>query len=353
MKVLFFDSTPAYFCPGGKQVQAQKLYENLTKIGVQVEYARWWDPEQKCEILHLFDPSVDMVKKARKAGVKNIILIHLVDWLSSKSLFKQSLYKIKVKLIRFLLPSKMLEKFFWSIFSEIDAFVYQNETDANTASFVFGIPENKVYVINHGYEKERLSHFSGGQYNEKSYLISVANISSRKNNLLLAKAARKAKVPIVFIGKALEKEGAYFQEFRKCVDDNFVRYLGFVSEEEKYNLLKGASGFILLSTAESGCIAVYEASMAGLPLLLSNLPWAHSYGNSENIDFVNLDKFETIVSRLQIFYENSRRLENFTFPMCTWEEVAKKYLLIYNRLLDDVKSGQGKINFAHLKGTNK
>jgi len=337
VKVLFYDSTPAFFCPGGKQVHAQKLFENLNKIGADVEFARWWDPNQRCDILHLFSPSVYMVKKAREAGVKKIILIHLVDWLSSKSLFKQRLYKIKVKLIRFLLPSKMLEKFSWFLFSEIDAFVYNNETDANTASFVFGIPENKINVINHGYEKEQLRHFSGGQYNKKSYLISVANISPRKNNVLLAKAARKAKVPMVFIGKALEKDGAYFQEFQKYVDDNFVRYPGFVSEEEKYNLLKGASGFVLLSTAESGCIAVYEASMAGLPLLLSNLPWAHSYGESKFVHYLQLNNFEKIVKNLHTFYTNSKRLEEFTFPISTWEEVAKKYLLIYDKLMDEYK----------------
>ncbi|MHA1279682.1 MAG: glycosyltransferase [Candidatus Helarchaeota archaeon] len=336
MKVLFYDSTPAFFCPGGKQVHAQKLFENLNKIGVEVEYARWWDPNQRFDILHLFSPSVGMVKKAREAGVKNIILIHLVDWLSSKSLFEQKLYKMRIKLIRFFLPSKMLEKFSWSIFSEIDAFVYNNKIDAETASFVFGIPNNKINIINHGYEKEQLNHFRGGQYNEKSYLISVANITPRKNNVLLAKAARKAKVPIVFIGKALEKDGNYHKEFVNLVDDNYVQYPGYVSEEEKLDLLKGASGFVLLSTAESGCISVYEASMAGLPLLLSNLPWAHSYGESKNIKYIDLKNLNEIANVLYDFYSNSRRLKEFSFNISTWKEVANKYRFIYERLMSEI-----------------
>lgn len=335
MKVLLYDSTPAYFCPGGKQVQVQKLFENLNKIGVQVEYARWWDPEQKCEILHLFSPSVFMVRKAREAGVKKIILTHIVDVLSNNVRHKQRIFKMRNRILQFVLPSRMLEKFSWTILSDIDAIVYNNEVDATTASFVFDIPKNKINVVNPGYEEEQIKNFSGGTHQRKSYLISVANITPRKNNVLLAKAAKKAKIPVVFIGNALEKDGAYYNEFLNLVDDNYVKYPGFVSEEEKRDLLQGSSGFTLLSTAESGCIAVYEASMAGLPLLLSNLPWAHSYGVSDYINYINLDDFSTVVNKLQDFYENSRRLEKFTFHMWTWEEVAKKYMLIYKRLLDD------------------
>lgn len=61
--------------------------------------------------------------------------------------------------------------------------------------------------------------------------VSVGTICARKNTVLLAIYAKKAKVPVVFVGKPFSEDDA-------------------------------------------GCIAVYEAAAATLPLLLSRLPWA-------------------------------------------------------------------------------
>jgi len=69
MKVLLFDDTPAYLCHGGKQVLVQKIYETLIVLGVDVEYARWWDPSQKCDLIHMFSHSPAMVDMAHEAGV--------------------------------------------------------------------------------------------------------------------------------------------------------------------------------------------------------------------------------------------------------------------------------------------
>jgi glycosyltransferase involved in cell wall biosynthesis len=171
---------------------------------------------------------------------------------------------------------------------------------------------------------------------EQDYLLSIATIAPRKNCVDLARAARAAQVPVVFTGKPYSEQDAYFREFMSFVDGKFVRYAGFVSENQKRNLLRSARGFVLFSQAESGCIAAYEAAAAGLPLLLSDAPWARfGYPGADPLRFVPLGSQDAAVSALRDFYSTAHRMKRTTFPILTWEQVGQKYVAIYERLLAD------------------
>jgi glycosyltransferase involved in cell wall biosynthesis len=118
------------------------------------------------------------------------------------------------------------------------------------------------------------------------------------------------------------------------VDGKIVRYPGFVSTEEKWRYLRGARGFALLSQFESGCIAVYEAAAAGLPLLLSDLPWASKvYANARAVKFIRLRSVTDIAADLGSFYALAHRQPGTTFPLLTWRQVAEKYANVYQRIL--------------------
>ena len=163
-------------------------------------------------------------------------------------------------------------------------------TNGKWPNIFFGADSKRGYVIPHGLEEDALRELAQPQ-EEGDYLISIASIHPRKNTLLLAEAAVLAKTPIVFLGKPYAEDDPYFLRFQKLIDHRYVRYPGFVSPEEKYRWLRGARGFALLSQFESGCIAVFEAAGAGLPLLLSDLPWARkSYVEARDIHFAKIDR---------------------------------------------------------------
>jgi glycosyltransferase involved in cell wall biosynthesis len=150
----------------------------------------------------------------------------------------------------------------------------------------------------------------------------------------LAEAARRARVPVVFLGKPYSPDNDYFLRFKGLVDGQYVRYPGFVTEAEKYRYLIGARGFALLSQFESGCIAVYEAAAAGLPLFLSDLPWAaKSYPQAKNLQLVKLRSAKKIAAELGRFYQSAHRRPEPTFPVLSWPEVAKEYLRLYEKVL--------------------
>ncbi|PKO03916.1 MAG: hypothetical protein CVU43_00080 [Chloroflexi bacterium HGW-Chloroflexi-5] len=336
MNIILHDDTPAYLTPGGKQTHVEKLYEGLKSLGVNVEYSRWWDHSQKCDLLHLFSPSTDMVKKAHDAG-KKVIVTHVMDYLTNQSQLIKWSKCLQTKIMRGCLPKSILEKTSWYFLPQYDALIYIIDADAKTATQVYGAPIEKMSIISHGYDLEKIKCLQRGPYNSRSYLISVANIIPRKNSLLLAKAALQAQIPIMFLGKPLSENNKYFQNFLKVVDNKYVQYAGFVSEDMKIELLKEASGFVLLSNAESGCIAVHEASASGLPLLLSDLPWAHAYGKNEFIQYSSLKNIGLISEQLNSFFSISQRLDHPTFIMTTWQDVAAKYLEVYINTLQEKK----------------
>ena len=333
MKVLLSDSTPAYLTPGGKQVHAERLYTYLNKIGVETEYDRWWDPYQKCDILHLLGISnLCQIRLAKRTGVK-VVLTQVVDDATNSSYLYKTTLGIKNKIIKNVFPKFLTKDIPWLILNELDAIVYINKFDEQTARKIYSIKKPLVYNIPHAFDKEEIDILkNSNSLKNKTYLISVGSIIPRKNACLLAEIALNAKIPIVFIGASMKDNDLYFRKFLNFVDNNYVKYLGFVSQVDKYELLCNASGFVLLSDAESGCIAVHEAASFGLPLLLSNKPWSHAYPNPRNIHYTNTSKISDIKKDLVDFYNISKRHEVQSFNVLTWNEVALAYKKVYDQL---------------------
>lgn len=332
MKILLHDETPAYLVHGGKQVHAQKLFENLSLLGVDVEYARWWDPTQKCDLVHSLGCSQKLVWAAQQAGIK-LVLTQIVSETNNPPV-SRICRRFRNQAIRSLHSDRISSLFSWYFFPNFDALVYMYKFDLEVAISIYGVPREKTHVIPHGCEEDLISRLQLGIRNEHSYLVCMAGIIPRKNSVLLAKAAKLADVPVVFLGKPFNEMDAYYLEFKSLVDGKSVIYPGQVSGSEKERWLKEASGFVLLSKHESGCLVIYEASAAGLPLLLSDLPWAYAYGEHPAIQHVKLNDVKMIANHLKSFFDNSKRLNSLSFPVLTWKEIARQYIDVYTSVLD-------------------
>jgi glycosyltransferase involved in cell wall biosynthesis len=331
VRVLLHDDTPAYLCHGGKQVLAQKLYGSLRNLGIDVEYARWWDPDQNCDLIHTFGCSPSMVSMAHQAGVR-VVLTHIVDEMTSNSRSRRLWLRTRNAAIREFAPGPVRRLFPWHMLPAIDQLVYINQADAETAIEIYGVPRSRTHVIPHGCSTDEIARLQSGARDAASYLVSVGSIIPRKNTVVLAQAARRERVPVVFLGKPFNEDDPYFKEFEDLVDGECVIYPGYVSEDEKIAWMAGASGFVLVSRAESGCIAAYEAAASGLPMLLSDRPWARAYGQSPSLHLVQPAE-GALAERLKPFFDASRRMEGCTFPVATWDDIAKRYSSVYQQAL--------------------
>jgi glycosyltransferase involved in cell wall biosynthesis len=332
MKVIFSHPQPFFIAHGGSQTLIEELMRGLAGVGVEVEPERWWDERQTGDIIHYVGrPLTINVRLAQKKGFKTV-LTDLLDTTANRSRRKLMMQRTAIKIIRRLAPG-MIDRVGWEVYQEIDALVFPVSHEFVVAKYLFDAAPDRGQIIPWGMPTDALTALAQPQA-EQDYLISIATIAPRKNSVALARAARDAKVPVVFTGKPFSDQDAYFREFASLVDGKFVRFAGFVSEMEKRNLLRGARGFVLFSQAESGCIAAYEAAAAGLPLLLSDAPWARfGYPGADPIRFVPLGSHDVAVNALRDFYATAHRMNRTTFPILTWEQVGQRYVAIYERLL--------------------
>jgi glycosyltransferase involved in cell wall biosynthesis len=333
MKVLFFNDPPFFLAHGGFQTLTEALMRELAALGVEVEPVRWWDDTQKGDIIQvLLRPGIANVQAAHEKGIK-MVMTENIGHTASRTGLQLFAQLCLIKLARGLLPGGLTVRLGWDVYKELDAMIYVVEYEWETAKYLFDANPQRGHIIPHGLEPEAFEQLARPQA-QGDYLVCAATIHPRKNSLLLAQAARLADVPVVFLGKPYSEDEPYFQEFKKCVDGKVVRYPGFVPVEEKYNWVRGARGCVMLSTAESGCISVYEAAAAGLPLLLSDLPWAtRVYGQVPAAKFVHLGRPESVARALRKFYDQARRQPTPTFPILTWRQVAEQYLAVYRKVL--------------------
>jgi glycosyltransferase involved in cell wall biosynthesis len=334
MKVLFSNNLPFFLAHGGTQTLLESLMRELAALGVEVEPERWWDANQKGDIIHYMNrPPLLNVVLAKQKGFK-LVMTENLDQTASRSRRQLFAQRLLTNLARAILPGGLTYRLSWEVYQHLDAMVYVVEHEWKTARYFFRANPERGYVIPHGMEPEALQQLARPQ-EEEDYLISLATIHPRKNSVLLARAAHQAKIPIMFLGKPYAEHDPYFLEFKKLVDGRIVRYPGFVSTEEKDRYLRGARGFALLSQFESGSIAVYEAAAAGLPLFLSDLPWAAKvYRQVPAARFVRLAAPEAIAPALKAFYAQAHRQPGPTFPLLTWRQVAGKYLEVYQKVLN-------------------
>lgn len=340
MKVILHDSTCAFLTPGGKTTHAHKLLQEISKLGVDIQFARWWDESQSdVDIIHFLDPAVNLARQAKARGIKTFYSM-IFDFASSLSNSKKYAQSIKYRLFA-KLPKRISQCFgFWNALPYFDRIQFMHKYDKITALKYFPsyIDQSKTIIIPHAYDPSEMYISDELRIGEKGYpgkyLVSCANISERKQSVLLARYAKLAKVPIVFMGSRNIND-PYFHRFEAEVDNKYVFYPGYVSREWRDCIERNASGYVLLSLSESGCIAVYEAAAYKIPLLLSNLPWAWGYDAATDISFCDFKFRDRAVEQLSIFYTNAAKLDHMPFNSLTWADVAKIYVEEYKKILAD------------------
>lgn len=340
MKVLLMDTTCAFLTPGGKTTHALKLQKYLSEVScVKVEFARWWDASQSdADVIHFLEAIPDSALEAKRRGIKTFFSMimdfqtNLTGWPAVKMAFRTYM---KTHLPFGL--SNRISSGKWNAYPYIDKFHFMHEQDRNTGIKYYPkyiTPESSV-VIPHAYDPDDMyisRHLDITQMGfPRKYLISCANINPRKQTVLLAQMAKRAEVPIVFMGSKVDTD-PYFLSFQSEIDNKFVFYPGYVSKEWRDCIERNAAGYVLLSTGESGCIAVYEAAAYKMPLLLSNMPWAWGYDTPTDISFCDFQHHDIALQQLRDFYHRAGPLDHLPFNALNWRQVAEKYVEEYKKL---------------------
>lgn len=145
---------------------------------------------------------------------------------------------------------------------------------------MYAVPEEKIQVIYEGYEGDAEYRTESNPNikirNDKPYLLFIGRLEERKNIVRIIETFEILKeryaLPhqLVLAGKpgyGYEKIRSRIRAAKYHAD---IRELGYVSEEEKWELLRGADIFLFPTLYEGFGIPVLEAQSVGVPVITSD-----------------------------------------------------------------------------------
>ncbi|RVW09326.1 glycosyltransferase family 1 protein [Prescottella agglutinans] len=151
-----------------------------------------------------------------------------------------------------------------------------SESSADDIADVFGVERESISVILHGIDCEKFarSRTLSEDISAKvpsEFLLYVGNIEPRKNLVELVEAMScgplaDAGLPLLIAGKpAWDSE----ESMAAITASRNVRYLGFISEDDKIALMQRCTAFVFPSKYEGFGFPVLEAMAAGAPVVTS------------------------------------------------------------------------------------
>lgn len=330
MKVLIDHSEPFLLAHGGLQLQIEQTKAALEEAGLEVEYLRWWDESQQGDLIHFFGRSSSSHIDFAHAKGMGYVMQELLTSQGSRSVTHLRLQAAANSILRKVLPANYRLPLRWDSYRKADAIIANTGWEAWIMSKLFAAPAARIHVIPNGVADV---FFTKGAKVPSDHLVCVATITERKRVLELAEAAVTVRTPLKVIGKPYSDNDPYFRRFLQAVSNSrgLVDYLGPIQQTENLAAhLHAARGFVLPSTMETQSLAAQEAAAAGLPLLLSDLPWAHAtFGDAAT--YLPISSESSLAEQLSRFFNLAPTLPAPPKPP-QWKYVAEKLACIYQEV---------------------
>lgn len=332
MKVLIDHALPFLLAHGGFQTQILQTKENLNKIGVEVDFLRWWDDKQQGNIIHYFGgANSTYVDYCHRKGLK-FILSDLRTGLGSRARWKIVAHRILVEIAQCSMPRLVLGKLGWDVYPRVDAAIALTSWEKHLMVDVFGAPRERVHVIPNGVEDV---FFDSPVKDRGKWLLCAATVTQRKRVLELARAAVIAKTPLWVIGRPYDESDPYYRSFLSVVRDHseIVRYEGGIDDRCRLaEIYRIARGFVLASAMETLSLSALEAAASHCPLLLTKLPWATSSFGEKVSYCPNSSDPRILADALRNFYDAEFHGKSKFVPL-RWREVAEQVSRVYEMVL--------------------
>lgn len=166
---------------------------------------------------------------------------------------------------------------------------------------------------------------------DQKYFLFLGTLEPRKNPLNLIKAFHlyrqrtNSNMQLVFAGKKGWLYDDVLAYVRKHKMEDSVIFTGFVSDAEKYILLKYTSAFLFLSIYEGFGIPVLEALRLNVPCLVSDIPVFHElFGSS--IHYVDPNNIHDIATNMQKILLCPPRIDAKGLQKFSWEASANRFV---------------------------
>jgi glycosyltransferase involved in cell wall biosynthesis len=257
VRVMFGTYPWAHETPGGGEIQLQKYAECLPGHGVEVaRHDPWRANLDQSSVFHFFScigGSYHFCNYIRQRGLPLVISSSL--WITEATKADYPIGEIRDQL------------------ALADVIVTNSDTESDQLAGVLALPRDRFSTVLNGFDA-RFANAEPALFRDKlgiggPFILNVGNIEPRKNQLLLARTAKRLELPLVLIGHS--RDAAYADQVM-AEGGSTIRYLGPIEHQDP--LLGAAYAacavFALPSTLETPGLAALEAAAAGAPIVITS-----------------------------------------------------------------------------------
>jgi len=262
--VLFATYPWAFETPGGGEVQLKAYARNLPSHGVEVRlHDPWRSNLSDASVVHFFScmgGSSHFCSYVKRRGLPLVISSSL--WITETTKHLYPIEEIRAQL------------------SLADVVVTNSEAESDRLSALLALPRDRFARVLNGVEPE-LASAGPDLFRENTgirgpFILNVATIEPRKNQLGLVQALEGVALPLVLIGAP--RDQAYAEAVFAAAGRQ-VRHLGPLDHDDPLlaSALSACSVFVLPSTLETPGLAALEAAACGAPLVITSEGAAREY----------------------------------------------------------------------------
>lgn len=329
MRVLFDHPSPFLLAHGGLQTQIEQTRSALEKIGVGVEWLRWWDDRQRGDLIHFFGTASNAYLHQARAMKLPVVMTTLFTETCNRS---DAQLKRQAGLIRLILAMPfgegMKQQLSWRTYGNCTRNVVGLVAEREVLERVYRVPPERTSIVPLGLSETYLH--AGAGPRSGPHLICTGTIAARKNCIELAEMAIAAQTPILFVGKPYHATDPYWLRFEKLIDNRWVKYHAHVTSElEMIALLQSARGFVLMSNYENWCLSAHEAAACGLPLLVQDQKWSRERFGDQARYFAHIGNSAKNATILRQFYEQTPTLPSPKIKLHSWLDAAHELRMAY------------------------
>lgn len=332
MKVLF-QIRPDYLkSPAGDTVQMMETGRGLKNLGVEVSLAT--DPNvdlSPYDLIHIFNltrikESYMYFMNAQKQKKK--VVVSPIYWNPHFFLRRDGTSPNSLALWNHMQPMRS------RVLQEADLLLPNSEIEMNMLRHDFkdlapylaipnGFPDDFIHADPQAI-RDKVPHLP------LDYILCVARISPRKNQVSLAKASQSLQLPLVLVGPINDR--AYFEKVRSLYPD--VIYLGSLQGSLLASTYAAAKAHALPSWFETPGLSSLEAAACGTVVITTDQGSPHEYFKDMAL-YVHPNDEKSLQQALEKSLKASPApLTQHIREHYPWTKVAKRTLDAYHDLLD-------------------
>lgn len=335
MRVLFLTYPRIGLNRGGLQIQIEETAKGLTNLGVEViPYDPWKNQIPDVDICHVFSIDGSMVYHVMRAvslGVPVVVcpVLNLFDTRPLLSLIKQRLSIFPgvysdLKRARTMLHAAALV-------------LAANTDERNILTKIFNIDPAKFRFIPNGISmafRDGDPHLFEAAFGVKDFVLNVASIEPRKNQLALVRAMQHLPYTLVLAGTASPENEGYLKQVKAAAGTN-VKFVGRIRHDDPMlaSCYRAAKLFILPSLSEVMPLTLNEAAVAGCRILASDQVPVSEFIAS-HIKRFRPNDVQSIARLIdaEMRDEETNAIPQAVTAMPTWNNVCQDLMKLYREI---------------------